>query len=515
MSNVSRTHNAISNSIWGIAASGITILLNFVVRVVFVRELGEEINGINSLFHSVISIMALMELGIGSAMIIHLYEPVKNGNQEMMRGILSFYKTIYTWLSLIFFTIGIGVSLFLIGGLVESSIPLSTIRIYFLLCTASISLNYLTYYKRSILFAEQKNRISTGYTALCELLFRIAQIALILVFHQYIVYLVLLIAEKLTSNYLCTCYVNRHHPYLRNLKGALLPRSKKRAIFDTIKPLMVNQTANTVQQSSSSIMIGILLGNVSIVGYYGNYQLLMSVVQLVYSQFGGAFTTSFGNLAVSKDTAKMQEVYRKTAFLLDWIACLCCSAFLVCVDDFIYMAFGPNFVLSGLSVVIIVVNMMVYLLNIPVISIQNAMGLHRYDAWQMIFQALLAVLLEYMLGRIFGMPGILIGMVVPLIIFTLIWKGLLISHRAMGMSHHSYVRFIMGEVFKIVLVCVVAYVLCHLITMNVSVLSIAVKFLVATIVSLLIPSLLSYKRPEYAATIELLNSLLAKVKRNK
>ena len=272
MPKTSRTYNAISNSIWGIAASGVTILLNFVVRIVFVRELGEEINGINSLFHSVISVMALMELGIGSAMIIHLYEPVKNDDQKLMRGILSFYKTIYRWLSLIFFTVGILVSLFLIDNLVESSIPLGTVRIYFLLCTASISLNYLTCYKRSILFAEQKNRISTGYTALCELMFRIVQIILILIFHQYIIYLVLLIAEKLTSNFMCTRYVNKHHPYLCSVKGAVLPRTKKTAIFDTIKPLMVNQTANTIQQSSSGIMIGLLLGNVSVVAYFGHYQ---------------------------------------------------------------------------------------------------------------------------------------------------------------------------------------------------------------------------------------------------
>ena len=68
----SRAYNSIVNSLWGIVASSITVLLNFAVRYFLVRELGEEINGLNSLFQSIITMMALMEMGIGSAMIIHL-----------------------------------------------------------------------------------------------------------------------------------------------------------------------------------------------------------------------------------------------------------------------------------------------------------------------------------------------------------------------------------------------------------------------------------------------------------
>ena len=68
----SRTYNSILNSLFGIVASVVVTILNFVVRVVLVRELGEEINGLHNLFQSVINVMALMELGISTAMIIHL-----------------------------------------------------------------------------------------------------------------------------------------------------------------------------------------------------------------------------------------------------------------------------------------------------------------------------------------------------------------------------------------------------------------------------------------------------------
>ena len=187
----SRTYNSISNSIYGILFSAVTVFLNFFVRIVLVRELGEEINGLHNLFQSITSVMLLMEMGISSAMIIHLYAPIKNHDIEEIKGIMGFYKKVYLYLAIAFMTVSILVSIFLINKLVKSSLPLNTVRIYFLLFALSFAFNYLTQYKRSILFAEQKNRISIGITAICEVLFRSFQIVFLLVWHQYIIFLII------------------------------------------------------------------------------------------------------------------------------------------------------------------------------------------------------------------------------------------------------------------------------------------------------------------------------------
>lgn len=56
MKEKSRTYNSITNSIWGIASALITVVLNFVVRIVIVRALGEEINGLHNLFQNTINV---------------------------------------------------------------------------------------------------------------------------------------------------------------------------------------------------------------------------------------------------------------------------------------------------------------------------------------------------------------------------------------------------------------------------------------------------------------------------
>lgn len=509
MMNHSRTQNIILNSIFGIAASFVTVVLNFFVRVFIVKELGEEINGLQSLFYSITNVMLLMEMGISSAIVIHLYDPVAKQDKEAIASIMAFYKKTYNILAIAFTLISFIVTFTLLDHFVTSSIPTKQIRIFFILFTSSFTINYLTYYKRSLLFAEQKNRISITVTALCEIVFRGCQIIFLTIFHQYVIFLLLIIAEKITSNFICNKYVSIHHPYLDD-NPKPIDEYKKKSIYATIKPLMVNQTANTVQQSAGNVLISILLGNISIVGYYGTYHLFMSVVQLIYSQFGGAFTTSFGNLAVEKDLCKMRRGYFKSAFIMNWMAALFCAGFLTCTSDLIYIVFGANFVLKIENVMIITMSMMVYLLNIPIISIQNALGLHRLDAVKMIIQTVLAIFLGYVGGRFLGMPGILGGLLLPMIIFSTIAKGIIICKHALCVSARQYLGFIFKEIVKIVVVCIICHFLCVYMRLTPSIPSIIIKVTICVIVAISIPYLLSIHTTELAETMDLFKMIINK-----
>lgn len=507
MDKQSRTYNSIMNSMFGVVASIVVTILNFVVRVVLVRELGEEINGLHNLFQSIINVMALMELGISTAMIIHLYAPVKEDNQNLIKGILNFYKKIYTWLAIIFTTVTLLVALFLLDRIVTTTIPFSEVRLYFVLFSLSFTVNYLLYYKRSLLYAEQKNRVSIIVSTSCELFFRTIQIILIIVFHQYLLFLLVTICEKYVCNKICNHYVDKRFPYLSH-NNTILEKEKKIAIINTVKPLFVNQMANTVQLASRSILISILLGNVAIVGYFGNYQLILNVVQMIYGQFGGAVTSGFGNLSTEKDALRMKNAYLKTTFVMNRIAVVCCTCFVCVVQDFIFVVFGQNFVIGIASVFILTLNLIIYLLDIPIISVQNAMGLHRLDSGYMVIQAVCAITLGYFGGKIWGMPGILVGLMIPLFIFTFIRKGIVISKCAFSMSVKEYLLFIGKELIIVLGITIVTYLICGFIRLEPSIWSIIIRFIVSSILSLAFICILSRKNLFYEETITMITKLL-------
>ena len=90
-----RTYNSIVNTFIGMFSAILNILLNFAVRVAIVRMLGDEINGIHSLFQSIMNVLAVMETSMTTAMIIHLYRPIKDNNAGLINQLMTIYRKLY------------------------------------------------------------------------------------------------------------------------------------------------------------------------------------------------------------------------------------------------------------------------------------------------------------------------------------------------------------------------------------------------------------------------------------
>ena len=71
-----RTGKAMKNALFGILSYAILILSNFVTRRVFILQLGDGLVGVESLFKSVVSMLSLAELGIGTGLVYLLYKPL-------------------------------------------------------------------------------------------------------------------------------------------------------------------------------------------------------------------------------------------------------------------------------------------------------------------------------------------------------------------------------------------------------------------------------------------------------
>lgn len=477
----SRTYQAAMNSMIGILTAVGNILINFGVRVAIVHTLGEEINGLHNLFQSLLSVLTVMETSMMTAMIIHMYEPMKNRDMEMVSQMMALYRKIYAGIAVLSLAIGGIVCLFL-GKIIHSSLSMQTVRAYFLVFLASAVANYLTYSYRIILFAEQKNRVSAMATLLSEFIFRICGLIVAWLMNNYVYYLIFMIAEKLCGNQICKLYVRHSYPDIDWSYCVGTDSQLRKKITDTVRPLFVSQLANMLQNSSQSILLSMLLGSVAIVGYYGNYQLVMGAVGLMYSQIGAAFTSGFGNLATEKDQGHMYDVYMSTVHLMSVLTIVICTGFLVCIQDFVALMFGQGFLLSDRVVHILTATLFTTLINIPVVSVQNAMGLHRCDSRWMVVQAVLSVSLGYLGGVYWGIEGILLGMLIPLLLLTTIYKGTLIYKIVFNTNWRKHVLCVVLLTFKGSLACATAWAVCKMIHTEGLVLDILLKGFCAIVV---------------------------------
>lgn len=90
--NNSRTGKSVNNLLTGILSQIVILVLNFVVRYVFIQKIGYEYLGINSLFTSILTVLSVADLGFGSALGIVLYSSLAKKNEEEIAGLMNFFK---------------------------------------------------------------------------------------------------------------------------------------------------------------------------------------------------------------------------------------------------------------------------------------------------------------------------------------------------------------------------------------------------------------------------------------
>ena len=71
-----KTKNVTRNLIWGVLNRAVTLLLPFITRTVMIYTMGMNYIGLGSLFSSVLQVLSLAELGIGSALVFSMYKPI-------------------------------------------------------------------------------------------------------------------------------------------------------------------------------------------------------------------------------------------------------------------------------------------------------------------------------------------------------------------------------------------------------------------------------------------------------
>ena len=157
-----RTKNSIKNIYMGILTQIILTLLGFVSRKVFLDSLGTEYLGINGLLTNILSMLSLVEGGIGTSIVYNLYKPLAENNTKKITALVQLYKKLYSILAIIIFILSVGMygilDKFIKGG---TTVPYISI-VYFIFTLKNL-MSYLNAHKWSLINADQKGYILSKY----------------------------------------------------------------------------------------------------------------------------------------------------------------------------------------------------------------------------------------------------------------------------------------------------------------------------------------------------------------
>ena len=101
------------------------------MRTVMMYTIGVEYLGLNSLFTSVLQVLNLAELGVGSAMVFSMYKPIaEDANSITICALMKLYRTYYRVIGGIILVVGLLLTPFM-PKLISGTIP-EDMNIYFL-----------------------------------------------------------------------------------------------------------------------------------------------------------------------------------------------------------------------------------------------------------------------------------------------------------------------------------------------------------------------------------------------
>ena len=415
----SRTKNATRNIVFGIVLKVYQIIVPFVIRTIMIYFMGIEYLGLNSFFISVLQVLNLAELGVGSAMVFSMYKPIAKKNNEKICALLKLYKNYYRLIGTIILIIGLLITPF-IPYLIKSDIP-SNVNIYivYILNLLLTAISYWLFaYKNSILQAHQRLDITSKITLFSNSIQYILQIIVIIFFRDYYIYIIISLITQVVNN-LTTAYVsNKMFPNYKPYGE--LDKKEIKKINKRVKDLFSSRVGAIILNSSDSIVISSFLG-LSMLATYQNYFYIVSALYGITVVFLNSFTAGIGNSLIVENEEKNYKDLNKITFLMTWGYGLISCELLVLFQNFMTLWVGEAFLLKYGIVVLLVLYYYIYSEIQILCTYKDAAGMWHSDRLRPLVTGIVNLITNIILIHFIGLFGVVLSTIISLIFIGYPW----------------------------------------------------------------------------------------------
>ena len=454
-----KTKNAKKGIISGVVNKVITLLIPFVVRTIFIRVIGIEYAGLNSLFTSILQVLNLAELGFASAVVYSMYKPIAERDDSTICALLNFYRRVYKIVGLVVLGAGILVLPFIknfINGNPPEDINLYVVYLVFLFNT---SISYLLYgYKTSLLNAYQRTDVINNISSITTLGLNVAHIVVLLLVPNYYLYIVFLPVFTIINNLIVSHTVDKMYPQY-SCRGSISDELRK-DIWKKIAGLAIHKVCAMSRDMFSSIFISAFL-SLAVVGIYNNYFMIMNALTGLMLIVVNSINGAIGNTVATVSVEENYKILQKFNCMFMWISTIVAVCLFATYQPFMQLWMGKEYMFEINTVILL--TLYFYVLRMGDIrSIWvNAVGLFWEIRWRAILEATLNLVLGYIFIKLWGVNGLLIGTLTSLFFINFIYSSSITFKYYFGYSRLSYYYLTqLLHLIILVLSCCVVFYIC-------------------------------------------------------
>lgn len=507
-----RTERFLQNSFGVVIRQIVAVVLNFAVRTVFIYTLGMKYLGISGLFTNVLSVLSLAEMGLGTVIQYSMYKPMAEGDEEKLLALLDLYKKAYRIIALIIAAAGLLLIPF-IPSLIEGDYPENEILVYYLLYLFNTVSSYFVVYKQSLLTADQKIYVNTIYQTVMQVIKSIMQMVLLLVFGNFLLYLLTEICATILKNILLVFKINRMYPFLKRKGTYRLDREEKKPIMKNVFAMFHHMAGCKVLTSTDNIIISSNLG-LLVEGIYDNHVLVINAVTSFMEYIYTVLLSEVGNMVATEKEEKVYRSFSYIYFASFWLYSFCSLCFAVLMEPLMVLWVGEENAFGKQISILLAVQFFIYGIRKTPLVFKEVMGLMWQDRLKPFLEAGINLVVSLYLVRRIGVPGVILGTIISMV-STSLWVEPYVLYkdgfkRPLMAFWKNFLKYLAG----FLPIALAVDFLCAQIPLA-GLSALLVKGIVILISFNLLVCLLFFKNPEFKELMNLVRQLAGKVDLNR
>ena len=422
-----RIQKAGKNIIFGYISNLVILLVNFIQRTVFIYVLGRTFSGVNETYTNVLSVLSLAELGIGTALNYSLYKPVAERDIEKIKSYMRFYKKAYLTIAGVIAVLGIAISPFLKYILKNpGNLTVKELTLYYYLFLFNTVISYFVAYKYSLSNAEQKNYIQTNITTLTKIATATVQITVLLLFRNFLFYLLAQSVVEFLQKIFVTLYMNRLYPYLRDKDVKKLTPQETRIVASKTKALICHKVGDVARLQTDTLVISSFV-NVDTSAVVGNYLYIITYVGNFVNIIFDSVISGFGNVVATESKERQYLLFKVYRFFACWLFGFGAVGFFHLLTPFIGGVWlrDDGWTLPQMTVTLLVTDFYLKGGRTVLLNFKIASGLFEQDRFLPLVQGAVNLVVSIALVQKIGVTGVYVGTLVSGILANLIRPGII------------------------------------------------------------------------------------------
>lgn len=414
------------NTISSFVFQAVSIISGFIIPRLILSEYGSDVNGLVSSITQFLSVIAFMELGVGSVLKSSLYKPLlHNDNDQISKLYVSankFFKTIAS--ALIIYTVAL---IFAYPYFSESAFSKLYIdALIVILFIKTFAQYYFGIVNRLLLQADQRGYIYFRIQSFAVVLDTIA--CYVLVSLKGSIHLV-----KLTTSliyiipfFFMYFYVDKHYKIDKKITYSEEPIQQKwNGIAQHMAAVVLDGTDTIVLTLFST------LSNVSI---YSVYHLVVKGVKQMFMVMTNGIQSLLGELYAKDDEKQLKDVFAWTDWIIhtstSYVFGVCVVLIIPFVSVYTRGIKDTNYIVPLFAILITIANAG-HCLRLPYSMMILAAGHYKQTQSNYIIAALLNIAVSVFTVKLYGLVGVAIGTLIAMGYQT-IWMAKYVSNNIMN-----------------------------------------------------------------------------------